>query len=99
MLGLTLSPTSFDLFCQAFPLPMPSDTSMLSFALDSLPLQPSRYRLETRFCQRHEEIDHWRFEPVFVLSGNALSGRHPREGLLMIDTGLRVSPAVSGRSK
>jgi len=72
-------------------------TSGLRLSLTSLPLQPGQYRLETRLYQRHEEIDHWRCDPVLVVSGGGLLGGQPRDGLLRIDSSFRIFAAASDR--
>ena len=67
-----------------------SGTSSLRLSLASLPLQPGQYRLETRLYQRHEEIDHWRCDPLLVVSGEGLPGGQPRDGVLRVESQLSV---------
>lgn len=69
---------------------LPSGTSTLSLALDSLPLQPGSYRLETKLFQRHEEVDHWRCEPLLAVSSLGLPGGKANEGLLRVPSSLRI---------
>lgn len=67
-------------------------TSALSLRLTGLPLQPGQYRLDIRMYQRQEEIDHWRCDPLFIVSADGLPDGQPRCGLLRIDSHLQVSP-------
>jgi lipopolysaccharide transport system ATP-binding protein len=70
-------------------------TSALELSLAGLPLQPGQYRLETRLHQRHEEIDHWRCDPVLVVSGSGLVGVQSREGILRVDSNLKINSSRS----
>ena len=68
-----------------------SGSSSISLSLHSLPLQPGQYRLATRLYQRHEEVDNWRCDPLMVVSGAGLPPGQPREGLLRLDSKLKIN--------
>jgi lipopolysaccharide transport system ATP-binding protein len=69
---------------------LPLGTSNLLLKLPALPLQPGQYRLETRFYQRHEELDVWHCDPLLIVSGQGLSSEANSDGLLRLDSQFEI---------